>query len=102
MRDNDFSQPMPTPAGTTTAVKPRDLHYPLTPGERSCCCPSRPAVRVILPSTSQRNHCVDLLLCAHHYRRSSTALADAGAQVFDGSGTLLCTGERKSSYAPNS
>jgi hypothetical protein len=32
---------------------------------------------------------VDLLLCAHHYRVSEHALADAGATVFDTHGAPL-------------
>ena len=61
----------------------RDLRAPLSPVERACCCPAPPAVRVILPSTSNRDHAVDLLLCAHHFRKASAALARAGAQAFD-------------------
>ena len=51
------------------------------PASRACCCPARPVVRVVIPPTVSRPHSVDLLLCGHHYRVSSQALAAAGATV---------------------
>jgi hypothetical protein len=48
---------------------------------RACCCPARPVVRVIMPPAAGRPHGVDLLLCGHHYRVSSQALAAAGAAI---------------------
>ena len=62
---------------------------PVAPGEPSCCCSSRPAVRVVLPPTQQRDHAVDLLLCRHHFRRSSAAITRAGARCFDEVGAPL-------------
>jgi hypothetical protein len=50
---------------------------------RSCCCPSRPAVIVLMPPAKGRRHATDLLLCGHHYRVSRRALATAGARVTD-------------------
>jgi hypothetical protein len=50
---------------------------------RSCCCPARPAVKVIMPPTAGRTHPVDLWLCGHHYRASYVALLQAGARVED-------------------
>jgi hypothetical protein len=50
---------------------------------RACCCPGRPAVRVIMPPTADRAHPVDLWLCGHHYRASLGALCAAGAIVED-------------------
>jgi hypothetical protein len=50
---------------------------------RSCCCPARPAVKVIMPSAAGRAHPVDLWLCGHHYRASLAALLAAGATVED-------------------
>jgi hypothetical protein len=47
--------------------------------ERACCCPSQPAVRVLMPPTAARPDETDLLLCGHHYRASPDALAAAGA-----------------------
>jgi len=48
---------------------------------RACCCPARPVVRVVMPPAAGRPHDTDLLLCGHHYRVSSQALAAAGATV---------------------
>jgi hypothetical protein len=47
----------------------------------ACCCPANPVVRVILPATATRPHRTELLLCGHHYRVSSQALAAANATV---------------------
>lgn len=55
--------------------RPHDL------GDRACCCPARPVVRVLIPPASARPHSVDLLLCGHHYRTSCAALAAAGAVI---------------------
>jgi hypothetical protein len=56
-------------------------------GDIACCCPAYRVVRVVMPSTPQRPHPTDLLLCGHHYRVSRKALADAGADVFRLPGT---------------
>lgn len=48
---------------------------------RSCCCPARPAVKVLMPPTAGRAHPVDLWLCGHHYRASLEALLAAGAKL---------------------
>lgn len=50
---------------------------------RSCCCPARPVVRVLMPPAAGRTHPVDLWLCGHHYRLSSQVLCAAGAVVED-------------------
>lgn len=47
----------------------------------ACCCPARPAVRVVMPATAARPHQAELLLSGHHYRVSCQALAEAGATV---------------------
>jgi hypothetical protein len=52
-------------------------------GDRACCCPARPVVRVLIPPASARPHSVDLLLCGHHHRASGAALAAAGAVIMD-------------------
>jgi hypothetical protein len=52
-------------------------------GDRACCCPARPVVRVLIPAASARRHSVDLLLCGHHYRTSCAALAAAGAVIIN-------------------
>ena len=49
--------------------------------ERACCCPSHPAVLVVMPPTAARPYETDLLLCGHHYRASRDALAAAHAVV---------------------
>ena len=51
--------------------------------ERSCCCPAKPVVIVIMPPAPGRAHQTDLLLCGHHYRVSRQALAAAGATAVD-------------------
>lgn len=53
----------------------------------ACCCPARPAVRVVMPPTASRRHTTELLLCGHHYRVSRAALAAAGATVTELPGT---------------
>jgi hypothetical protein len=57
--------------------------------ERSCCCPARPVVMVLIPHASARRHPVDLLLCGHHYLSSKAALAAAGAIVMDETGAIV-------------
>ncbi len=47
----------------------------------ACCCPANPVVRVVMPATAARPYPTELLLCGHHYRVSSLALAAAGATV---------------------
>ena len=47
----------------------------------ACCCPANPVVRVIMPATAARPHRTELLLCGHHYRVSSQALATANATI---------------------
>jgi hypothetical protein len=60
---------------------------PATPADRSCCCPARPVVRVIMPPTRTRPWTTDLLLCGHHYRISRGCLAAAHAAVREMPGT---------------
>ncbi|HVT66741.1 MAG TPA: hypothetical protein VHF26_03255 [Trebonia sp.] len=47
----------------------------------ACCCPARPAVRVVMPSGPSRPHPTELLLCGHHYLVSRDSLAAARAVV---------------------
>jgi hypothetical protein len=66
------------PAGS--ALRPvKPVPGPATTA-RSCCCPAKPQVKVIMPATATRPP-VDLWLCGHHYRACSAALAQAGAAV---------------------
>jgi len=73
--------------GDQTAGTPPDdqagWSRPHALGDRACCCPCRPVVRVLIPPTAARPHSVDLLLCGHHYRASLAALAAAGAVILD-------------------
>ncbi len=66
------------------AFPPEDVRFtdPSVPS-RSCCCPARPVVKVIMPPTAERAHPVDLWLCGHHYRVSLATLIGAGATVED-------------------
>ena len=59
---------------------------------RACCCPSRPAVTVVLPPAPGRPRPVDLLLCGHHYRASHAALQAANATAYDKAGNLVASG----------
>ena len=61
-------------------------------GDRACCCPARPLVRVMMPATATRPQPVDLLLCGHHYRASQAALRAAGAAAYDERGELIMVG----------
>jgi hypothetical protein len=49
----------------------------------ACCCPARPAVRVIMPPGPARPRSTELLLCGHHYRVSRAALSAARAVVYE-------------------
>jgi hypothetical protein len=57
--------------------------------DRSCCCPARPVVKVLIPPVGTRTHTVDLLLCRHHYLASLAALAAANAVATDEAGSVL-------------
>jgi hypothetical protein len=75
--------PPEVPAGAVS-------QFPAT--EKACCCPARPAVRVVMPVTGTRPRPVDLLLCNHHYRVSQAALHAAGATAYDPDGVILMSG----------
>jgi hypothetical protein len=57
--------------------------------DRSCCCPARPVVTVVIPPGPGRPRSADLLLCGHHYLASRAALAAVGASVIDVTGTVM-------------
>jgi hypothetical protein len=61
----------------------------LARADRSCCCPARPLVAVVMPPSSGRSHPVELLLCGHHYRASVLELLAAGATVYDKDGVVI-------------
>ena len=71
------------PGSGGAAPVPSRWSSPLCDEDRACCCPARPAVRVIMPPVPGRPRAVDLLLCGHHYRISRPVLAAAGATVSD-------------------
>jgi hypothetical protein len=74
------------PAGPAAGTPPEDRaawSRPHDLGDRACCCPVRPVVRVLIPPAPARPHSVDLLLCGHHYRASRAALAAAAAVIMD-------------------
>jgi hypothetical protein len=86
-----------SPAGQVPGTPPDDMaawSRPHDLGDRACCCPARPVVRVLIPPASARRHSVDLLLCGHHYRTSCAALAAAGAVIINDrrSGGTIVTG----------
>ena len=60
---------------------PDDVATAALADSRACCCPARPAVRVIMPPSAARPHKTDLLLCGHHFRASREALKRAQATV---------------------
>jgi hypothetical protein len=64
--------------------------------EIACCCPSRPAVRVVMPKAEDRLRPAELLLCAHHCRSSRDALIRSGASVYDRTGSLISSAARLS------
>ena len=75
-----------SPGGQAAGTPPEDRaawSRPHDLGDRACCCPARPVVRVLIPPAPARPHSVDLLLCGHHYRASCAALAAAGAVIIN-------------------
>jgi hypothetical protein len=91
-----------SPAGQAAGTPPDDQAAwsgPHALGDRACCCPARPVVRVLIPTAPARPHSVDLLLCGHHYRASAAALAAAGAVIMDdrrSDGTIVTKYELRS------
>jgi hypothetical protein len=55
---------------------------------RACCCSAPPRYQVVLPPKAGRP-IVELLLCAHHLRRSLDAVATAHGWVYDADGRLV-------------
>ena len=75
-----------SPGGQAAGTPPEDRAAwsgPPDLGDRACCCPARPVVRVLIPPAPARRHSVDLLLCGHHYRASCAALAAVGAVIIN-------------------
>jgi hypothetical protein len=81
--------PRKAKADREAAVNQATWSGPPRLADRSCCCPARPVVRVLIPPAAERPHPVDLLLCGHHYLTSRAALAAADAVAFDETGAVL-------------
>jgi hypothetical protein len=65
-----------------SAAAAADERIPPSPPEfHACCCPGRPVVRVIMPTSVTRPRPIDLLLCGHHYRVSQEAITAADGTV---------------------
>jgi hypothetical protein len=64
-------------------------HTPIAPEARSCCCPADPVAQVIVMTAGAAQAETDILLCAHHLRRSAATLRALGAAVYDQRGELL-------------
>lgn len=65
------------------ADRPTAWHTTLDIAQHACCCPARPAIIAVMPPAPGRPRATELLLCRHHYGASQTALAAAGAAIFD-------------------
>lgn len=76
-------------AAARAAVNQAAWYGPPRLADRSCCCPARPVVRVLIPPAAERPHSVDVLLCGHHYLTSRAALAAANAVAIDETGAVL-------------
>lgn len=68
--------------GRELPAAPQTPESPATCPDRACCCPARPLVKVILPTSATRPE-VDLWLCGHHWRASRAALSGTGAVAYE-------------------
>ncbi|HTW20044.1 MAG TPA: hypothetical protein VME70_07530 [Mycobacteriales bacterium] len=55
----------------------------------SCCCPGKPAYQAVLRPRADRSAPVEIVLCAHHYRRSRSELDRIGGAIYDCSGRAV-------------
>lgn len=85
----------PGPVPTSAPPSPSDLALarfiaaePAWLAESACCCPSRPAFRVLL-QVAGADVPVDLLFCGHHFRISRARLAALGGWAYDDRDELL-------------
>ena len=75
---------------STQAPADDTIHPAPTLGARSAdCCSAAPAVQVMLSTRLESGRPAELLLCGHHYRANSLALAQTGAAIFDRDGRVL-------------
>jgi hypothetical protein len=76
-----FAKPAAPPDGQQPVRPAIDWSTPRT-AERACCW-VRPTMLAVIPPAPGRDHPTDVLLCGHHFRTSRSALAAAGAAVFE-------------------
>jgi hypothetical protein len=84
--------PLPAWAGPAVSFTRQVNWRAARRASRACCCPARPVIIAVVPPSTGRVHAVDVLLCAHHYRRSRTALAATGAALLHISGLPVRAG----------
>ncbi len=68
---------------------PRLVWRAVAPSSGSCCCPGKPAFQAVLPPTADVTAPIEILLCAHHYRRSSSVLSRIGGAIYDSAGRAV-------------
>ena len=56
---------------------------------RADCCSAAPLFRILFPATPDRRRAAELLMCGHHYRKQSSALARLSVAVRDAAGRLV-------------
>jgi hypothetical protein len=78
---NDTIQP--SAAEVANGWNPTLIWRPVRGSDLACCCPSRPVFQVVLPPLEPRSMPVEILLCAHHYRISQSALDRQGGAIYD-------------------
>jgi hypothetical protein len=74
---------------TDTRPWPRLVWSAVAPSAGSCCCPGKPVFQAVLPPSVDVDAPIEILLCAHHYRRSSSELTRIGGAVYDRSGRAV-------------
>jgi hypothetical protein len=92
MRRHKSIPPQSASTSAHDASPASDSLHQAEPGwvlEMACCCPARPAVRVVMPAAPDRPHPAELLLCGHHYRACRESLIGARASVYDRDGALI-------------
>ncbi len=68
---------------------PRLVWPAVAPSSGACCCPGQPAFQAVLPPTAEVAAPIEILLCAHHYRRSSSVLSKIGGAIYDSAGRAV-------------
>ena len=77
--------PLPSP---DSDLWPTLIWRPIPPTARACCCPAMPLFQAVLPSSTAAQP-TELLLCAHHYRRSAARLRELGCAIYDRAGRAV-------------